>query len=439
MSNRMDSDLVSPGNRADGHRVAGECSRSDPDVAPRILDTKSRRFKEKREAILDAAARLFNSRGIRSTTLSDVAHSVGLATSSVTYYYQKKDNLVLACILRSLDNFDGLLLLAEQGATSGQRITLFVTSFTQLLADVANCDRPDFVSFADVSTLTDDGADAGQRHTQIYRRVRDLFANDPQLPLSRAQKNARAHLLLTLTQWTRYWIDRHEPSGYARAARRAADIMLHGLCGPSAVWSPPALDALTGPMVPDDVSPDAFLRAATRLINEEGARFATVARISSELQVTRGSFYHHNSKIDDLVEACFRRTFDVIRRAQSESGIFATGWEQLSAAAAALVQYQLSDAGPLLRMTARSRLPEALAGETLRTMHQISEHFAGVVADGVIDGSVRPVDPAVAAQLISGMINASASARRWAPAASPVNVVDLYARPLFMGLLSPAY
>lgn len=404
--------------------------------APDLPEEQTRRFRQKREAILDAAARLFNRHGIRSTTLADVARSVDLATSSVTYYYNKKEDLVLACVLRSLDTFDALLEGAEQAKTSGQKIEAFITGFFQLLADVEDGARPDFVTFADVSTLIDGGADAGARHSRVFRRVRDLIGGDRQLALTHAERNARAHLLLTLTQWSRYWIDRHEVSGYARASRRASDILLRGLGGAGAVWGPPAPPALTGLSVMDDVSPDAFLLAATRLINEEGARFATVERISSELKVTRGSFYHHNDNIDDLVLACFNRTFDVIRRAQSFAEGYPSGWQKLGASAAMLVQYQLSDGGPLLRMTARSRLSQDVANQTLRTMHQLTGHFAGVIADGVIDGSIRPVDPAIAAQLISGMINASASAKRWAPEASVTNVVDLYARPLFMGILS---
>ncbi|MDN8891457.1 helix-turn-helix domain-containing protein, partial [Staphylococcus aureus] len=52
-----------------------------------------------------------------------------------------------------------------------------------------------------------------------------------------------------------------------------------------------------------------FLQAATRLINERGYRGASVERIASELNVTKGSFYHHLEAKDDLVLACFRRSF----------------------------------------------------------------------------------------------------------------------------------
>ena len=62
---------------------------------------------------------------------------------------------------------------------------------------------------------------------------------------------------------------------------------------------------------------ETFLTAATRLINQRGYRGASVEKISAELNVTKGSFYHHNDAKDELVVACFERTFDVMRRVQS--------------------------------------------------------------------------------------------------------------------------
>ncbi len=402
---------------------------------PTVDEGQTRRFLEKREAILDAAARLFNRRGIRGTTLSDVAQSVGLVTNSVTYYFRKKDDLALACVFRSVEVFDELLTEAEKARTPELRITAFVTGFFRLLADVETGVRPQFINFSEVNALSATRADVATLYAQMFRRVRGLIGTDSRLGLSRSERNARANLLFTLTQWTRVWITRYEATGYARAARHASDILLNGIGGPAAIWMPPVLPTLARSQVEEDISPDAFLRVATRLINEEGYRGASVERISAALKVTKGSFYHHNDNKDDLIVDCFARTFDVIRRAQSAADECENGWYRLNAAAAALVKYQLSNDGPLLRITARSGLPEAAAEQTLRTMNRLSEHFASVVVDGVMDGSVRPIDSAIAAQMISGMVNASASIRRWVPEATIHNVADLYARPLFMGIL----
>jgi AcrR family transcriptional regulator len=64
------------------------------------LPRQTKRYEQKRQSILDAAVRLFNQKGLKGTTLADVAQSVGLITNSVTYYYRKKEELATACLAR---------------------------------------------------------------------------------------------------------------------------------------------------------------------------------------------------------------------------------------------------------------------------------------------------------------------------------------------------
>src|SRR6185437_12602283 len=45
------------------------------------------RYNKKKEAIIAAAAGILNRRGVRGMTLADVAASVDLITTSVTYYF----------------------------------------------------------------------------------------------------------------------------------------------------------------------------------------------------------------------------------------------------------------------------------------------------------------------------------------------------------------
>ena len=67
-----------------------------PDSTRSAIAGMTERFDDKREAILDGAARLFNQHGIKGGLLSDLARRVGLATNSLTYYYRKKEDLATA-------------------------------------------------------------------------------------------------------------------------------------------------------------------------------------------------------------------------------------------------------------------------------------------------------------------------------------------------------
>ncbi len=406
------------------------------------------RFKEKREAILDGAARLFNQQGIRGGTLADVARSVGLATNSITYYYRRKEDLACACLQRAMDAMsqDAATAVALANTLDG-RVRGFLARHLGRLADIAEGRHPELLVFSDLLTLAPPhDARMAEAYTAMFRQVRAVLEAPDAPPLARDALNARAHLLLSTASWARAWVGRFEPLDYPVVAARIADLLLDGLAaaatpddptpGPGQGLSLPA--SATG--AADDTA-TAYLRAATRLVNEHGYHGASVDRIAAELQLTKGSFYHHHNTKEDLIAACFERTFAVVRAAQSAAlalqaadGRPLSGLARLGLACRTLLDFQLGPLGPLLRLTAWTALPEAIRRDTQRTMGRLGERFASFVIDGMADGSVRVMDPSVAAQVVNGMINAAAEMQRWARGLHAGNAFALYALPLFTGL-----
>src|SRR5262249_15129317 len=156
-------------------------------------------------------------------------------------------------------------------------------------------------------------------------------------------------------------------------------------------WNPIHLRDEMQADTPTGITPQSFLRAATLLINDQGYKGASVEKISAQLKVTKGAFYHHNDAKDDLVARCFERSFEVIRHAQSQGqSLDAEGWTKLASVLADLVRFQMSDEGPLLRTTALSALPIELRLGILDDIRRLSDRFANFVVDGIIDGSIRP-------------------------------------------------
>jgi AcrR family transcriptional regulator len=403
---------------------------------------QTQRYVEMRETILDAAAQLFNQQGFKGATLSDVASRVGLSTNSITYYYRKKEDLAVACLLRSIEMVDGIAVTAGQAATPEARIRDFVRHSFAVLSDIAGGRRPDLMLFSDIRVLTEPHLGIiYDAYTAMFRRVRALFVEGDRKSYDRKILSARTHLLLSLMTWARTWTFRYEPDDYAHVAERVGDILIEGIAGPTSRWTPFVGLDLSTSSVQDkaEATREAFLRAASILVNEQGYRGASVEKISAQLNVTKGSFYHHNENKEDLISECFERTFSVIRNMQKAAANSpGSGWDRLCAVSRSLVRYQLSDQGPLLRVSAWSALPEALRHEKLRTMNQLAERFVGFLVDGMKDGSIRPQDQALAALMISGMINAAVGLERWVPEATADNADDLYVRPLFLGILSPS-
>ena len=89
---------------------------------PKRSPPQTSRYQEKREAVLNAAAVLFNERGVKGATLADIAGSVGLVTNSVTYYYRKKEDLATACFMRTLQVYGELIARAATEADPEARV-----------------------------------------------------------------------------------------------------------------------------------------------------------------------------------------------------------------------------------------------------------------------------------------------------------------------------
>ena len=67
----------------------------------------------------------------------------------------------------------------------------------------------------------------------------------------------------------------------------------------------------------------------------------------------------------------------------------------------------------------------------------VTQNFAGMLSDGIADGSVRAVDPLVASQLIMPALNAAYEARGWAARQpDPALAVKLYAWTLCAGVFT---
>jgi AcrR family transcriptional regulator len=418
------------------------------------------RFAEKRELILDGAARLFNRRGIKAGTLSEVAASVGLATNSLTYYYRKKEDLVVACLMRSIGALDGVIADVDARIAPGDlagRVRALVQGYVALLAAIEDRLRPALIFFGDMRALPQPQAEpAFAAYVAMFRRLRGLLqagqagagAALPEVgsPVRRAL-NARCHGLLSQLLWARAWLGRYETSDYPRVASAMADLLLHGLAAPGQAWPAepmPAPEAVPGEAATegDTTTREAYLRTATRLVNDHGVGGASVERIAATLELTKGSFYHHHDTKHDLIDDCFERSFALIRGVQwaalAQAGVQGrNGWQTLLAATLPLMALQTSPQGPLLRLTAWTELPGALRWQKYGTMNRLGERYAAMVVAGQADGSIRLVDPAVAAQLIAGLINALSEVEHWLPGDGPPALQPLLARPLLMGLLAP--
>lgn len=393
------------------------------------------RYNKKKDAIIAAAAGIINRRGVKGMTLADVAASVDLITTSVTYYFKKKEDLAVACFLRGIERLDALVTRAMDEHTQEKRLHKVIGLCLELDQRIREGEEAPLAMFSDVRTLREPYISlVVEPYNNLFRKIRSFFlAPDG---FDKKTGTVRTHMLLEQLYWSVTWLPRYDVEDYPRIHERMFDILANGIAMPDAKWDPVALAPIPPPADLQETLHDNFLLAATKLINQRGYRGASVEKISAQLNVTKGSFYHHNDAKDDLVVACFERTFAIMRRAQTLA-IHGEGdlWQKICGAAAALVEYQLSDRGPLLRSSALSALPEPIRSGTIDRFNRVSDRFAAMISDGIAEGSVRAVDPFIAAQMLNATLNAASDLNFVLPVEQS-EVAALYAKPVLMGIFS---
>ncbi|GAA3715355.1 TetR/AcrR family transcriptional regulator [Sphingomonas cynarae] len=395
-------------------------------------ETGTRRFRAKRDAILAAAAEAINEQSAKGMTFADVARRVGLNTTSVTYYFKRKEDLAAAAFENTLDRLMEMLETALAEPTPRERVARYLRLNIDRLERIERGDETAFAVLSDLRATEDPIRTrlmAGWQ--QVFRTTRRLWGDPVAKPL-KDLASARAHVLLENTFWLPIWIRRYDADQYGRIEQRLMDVFDHGIAQPDARWAPTMLD-----LSHDEAEPGraAFLLAATRLINQLGYRGASVQRIASELNVTKGSFYHHLDAKDELVTACYRRSFDTIAEAQAlaDAGNV-THWQRLASTVATLLDVQFAETTPLLRTTALSGLPMGVRDAMVDRSNRIARRYAGTIMDGVAEGSCRPVDALVAAQALMALQNAAFDMRKWAATMPRDRAVAMYASTLLYGL-----
>jgi AcrR family transcriptional regulator len=330
-----------------------------------------------------------------------------------------------------------MLREAEHGKHEAARLRRLFEAFFAHHRAVRQGEESPIPSFGEIRALEEPYRGVvREAFVGLTRRVRALFEGARFSHHDGRAKTALAHLLLEQVFWAIGWLHRYDVEDYPRVLERVWDIYSGGLAAEGSVWRGGALE-LPVRRGEGDLSREDFLIAATQLINRVGYRGASVERISAELNVTKGSFYHHNEAKEDLAEACFRRSIDIERRAQRRAlDAEGTHWEKLELAVSTLVDFQLSDNGPLVRESLLAAMPEATQRGWSDRLERVVTRFASMVADGYADGSMRAVDPLIAAQMLKVAVNAAAEGPSWVRGLARAEAPTLYARPTLMGVFA---
>jgi AcrR family transcriptional regulator len=395
------------------------------------------RYSARKDEILVAATSVLNNFGSRGFSLAAVAKRMDLHPVSLTYYYKKRDDLLAAVMRSTVEQYDRLVAEAARSDRLEDRLTRLIAGHFE----IQRLDRlgmgPPIGTFAELRLLAEPNRTVAlAAYQEMFNRFMNLFEG-PDRPMNALRRAAQTRLMIEHLGWSRTWLATLQPSDYPTAATKLADVLIGGLAAPGQAYPAVAPVQLGEPIREADVSRKRFLIAATEMINRNGYYGASVEKISARLNVTKGSFYYHNADKDDLFAACVEYSLDILRQGQN-APYPGDGFERLCASVASLALYQASGArGRMLRSYALVSLaPEDRAPLQAR-YRQAAMRFAEMIAEGIEDGSIRPVDPTIAGLALMAMVNSSAYLDLVVTGMSADLVEPYYVRPSLMGLLSP--
>ena len=403
------------------------------DAPSRTRPDATKRFVTRRDAIVDAASILINEHGVKGLSLADVAETIGLGSTSITYYFRRKEDLAAACFDRALDTLERQVTAAGNEPDLQSRVRRLVALSFASIGDLTSGAAHPVVRLTDLRA-TDDPIRAALvgRYFAIFRRAR-MFFGEGGTEQERLLHLMRTHVLLDNLYQLPSWLERYSKEEYGRVERRLVELFENGIARPgSSARMPEAIDP---PLEPDEGG-ERFLGAATRLINERGYRGTSVEQIAARLNLTKGSFYHHLDAKDDLVLACFERSLQTITEALDLArAARGSRLDELGTALATLLARQLSGRTPLLRSTALLAMPATLRAPVIARSNHIARRFASLIIDGITEGTLPTIDPLIGGEVLMSTVDAAFELRDRASRVPLETAVALYSSTIFSGLL----
>jgi len=376
----------------------------------------------KRQAILSTASFLFNTKGMRGTTLADIAKKLHITKTGLYYYFKNKEDLAYHCFLASFDRrLETLNKASALDAPGLQKILSVIydrfDSWKNALLGV----WPNLVVPNEIHALKpDQREDIMSRNADSVSRLTKLIqAGADDGSVRDCDPKTTAVAIFGTLDWAPLWLPRLPIDQFDDVADATASILAEGLYTGKSDYDFPILEFASSQtplstgfnrQQQNQLKREAFCKIGTSFFNRKGFNGTSLDEIAKKLGVTKGAFYYHIRDKDDLLFKCFDRTLNLTEYWQNraaEEG--ATGLDKLDRAARYLFNIQFSDEGPLIRFNSLISLQGARRKKVLVRTAACDKQLGEFIREGIDDGTIRAVDSVVAEHIVSGAIHASAA------------------------------
>ena len=404
----------------------------------------------KRAAVLSCAAKLFNTKGARSTTLADVASRLGLTKTSLYYYVATKEDLIYQCYDANMRQAHDQLDRAEaayEGAT--ECLMAFLESQINTTLRALDGEGDFYAAPLEVASLKAEHREVlEEEYRRLLRRLIDLLNRGIE-----AGQIRPCNLVITIRaivgalDWSFYWlyeIPREQARGVVNVLR---DLLTHGLLSSpegasggdaSTIATLPAEDEAFDREAQNRLKQEAFLKAGTRCFNQKGFSGTSLDEIAEQLQVSKGAFYYHFANKEALLTQCFDYTLDQLEQVVARiEQLEAPPAAKLEAACRHIFVLQNSDQGPLVHFNAITALPPEVRQRLLGRLASVHATLENYVVEAAGARQFRDIPPGIVIQLLTGALNASMDLDAWQPIDDLDQSAGDYFAVFFFGLSLP--
>lgn len=165
---------------------------------------------------------------------------------------------------------------------------------------------------------------------------------------------------------------------------------------------------------------EAVLLAAVRMFNARGYHATSLDDVAASLGVSKPTIYHYLGNKEQVLIECVNRGLSMLRAA-ADAAIDApgSGRDRLRAFLLRYACINMDDFGRCVIRTSEEVLSMDSATRFRARKREIDAAVRGMIADGVADGSVAPVDVRFASFALAGALNWPA---RWHDPDGPLSV-----------------
>ena len=380
----------------------------------------------KQSAILSRAAKLFNTKGARATTLSDVANKLGLTKTSLYYYVKTKEDLIFQCYdasmkhaLRSLDEIE------QETDDPLERTLRFMQSRIDSILQALQGNADYYAAPLELASLKPQHRDAlTAEYLEMFKRVRAYIREGIEAGSIRpCHSTTTTRALIGALDWSFYWLYEIPREEAEKASAAVADICANGLLSLSTDFvscahriRPEAAPPAGGfdREAQNRLKQEAFFKAGTRFFNRKGFTGTSLDEVAEYLQVSKGAFYYHFANKESLLTQCYDYSLDQLQAIYNE--VLAKeqpATAKLDEICRRIFSVQNSDLGPLIRYNTITALPPPIRRRVLARTEKINDHIGDIIRDGQAKGEFRPATALVAQNMLQGAINASMDIAQW--------------------------